>query len=212
MNKIYGPENPMLGGWAGGTFTGLMDPSRQGSIGDKMGPGQTAGGQAGLQNPFPFPQGYQGSSWQQLMGDKDDYERLKTRPYGSMPRSEGGSRDPIEWFRKHGKSPSNMGDYQQFVDYMGKMKSAYNPGGGDRSPYDTRQMSMYPGQGFNNSWFIRGMTPSERGRYSRSRYTYDNGLRNPITSNELSGRGSAEGKTPLTGGSWDQQINTPLGV
>ena len=159
--------------------------------------------------------GQYGASWQDI-ADRRQWAKKNNKtinPYGNLGGSEGGGRTFPDWVRKEGR---DFGDPQTMSDFMKILagyRGAWNPTG-ERNPY---HRGMYGGEkGLNatgHGGFLNYMTRPEKVRYSKARYSYDNGLRGGLKdvntyenkrNMEAENPGSTKQLRPYSGGVWQR--------
>ena len=171
-------------------------------------------GMPGEEEEPPYDnQGMRNASWDDFK-NKDAREALRKNPYGNISNKEGGGRTWTDWVRKEGRDFADPESMNDFMKLLAGYRSAYNPNG-KQSPYHKgTQVNPYTGVGGNGyGGFLQSMTAAEKRRYSRARYTYDNGLRDGLSdensyemkrNREAEKPGSTAKLRPWQGGVWER--------
>jgi hypothetical protein len=139
-------------------------------------------------NPsLPFGESQKG----QWIGDEDWVTTAKERPkmghrqnpFGALTADQGGQIQPWEWILKEGMNPADPKTWRTVRDAISKYRGggggapgAWGGEGGIASPFDPRFYAI--GDTIND--YMDDAPAPMRNAYAKSRFTYDNGLREPF--------------------------------
>ena len=151
-------------------------------------------------------------SFQTLMDDPDAFNdpekraALRKNPYGHNTNPEkGGDQKVIDWFRNNGRDVANPAAHTDFMNMFNLLRGPHNPQGTQSSPYNMNSTFLKAGKGIRENSLLDGMTPSERNRYAKARYTYDNGMKSGLSNERTYERGKRTSENgPLFGGAWEK--------